>query len=219
MKVEILSDETIGQAGGFLAIRRLHVVNVRPDGSRSPPYLCDFVVRPKGIDAVVVALYARRGDAIEVLLRHGLRLPLHVGRPAGRLPIAEAERHPFFREVVAGIIENDDVGLDGVRRRAALEVEEEAGFHVAPEAVVFLGAGTFPSPGAMAEKFWLTAVEVDRAAATGVFTGDGSPMEEGAHVEWMELDRAILACVAGELEDAKTEIVLRRLRDRLKEGT
>jgi ADP-ribose pyrophosphatase len=70
----------------------------------------------------------------------------------------------------------------------------------------------------MEEKFWLAAVEVDPAAAAETLAGDGSPMEEGAHVEWMELDAAIEACVTGELEDAKTEIVLRRLRDRLKKN-
>lgn len=218
MKVEILSDEIVGKEGGFLAIRRLHVVNVRPDGSRSAPYLCDFIVRDKGVDAVVVAVYSRRGDSVQVLLRHGLRLPLHIGRPAARLPVADSRRHLFFREVVAGIIENDDVGEEGVRRRAALEVDEEAGFRVEPRDIIFLGAGTFPSPGAMVEKFWLTAVEVDPSAASDVLAGDGSPMEEGAHVEWLELDSAIEACVVGDLEDAKTEIVLRRLRDRLKKG-
>jgi ADP-ribose pyrophosphatase len=215
MRVEIVSDEVVGRVGGFLAIRRLHVVNVRPDGSRSAPYLCDFIVRPKGIDAVVVAVYARKDGRVRVLLRDGLRLPLHVGRPEGEPPIPDRQGYLFFREVVAGIVEHDDRGEDGLRRRAALEVAEEAGFHVAPAAVELLGAGTFPSPGAMAEKFWLACVEVDPEAAVTA-EGDGSPMEEGARIEWLDLDEAILACVRGDIEDAKTEIVLRRLADRLK---
>ena len=214
MRVEILSDETVGQ-GGFLAIRRLRCVNVRPDGTRSAPYLCDFLVRPKGLDAVVVAVYARAGGRTRVLLRDGLRLPLHVGRPATATPIPDAKTYLFFREVVAGIIEVEDVGEEGVRRRAAIEVEEEAGYHVDAARVDILGAGTFPSPGAMAEKFWLAAVEVDPSAVTHA-AGDGSPMEEGATVEWLDLDDAIAACVAGEIEDAKTELALRRLADRLR---
>jgi ADP-ribose pyrophosphatase len=40
-------------------------------------------------------------------------------------------------------------------------------------------------------------------------------MEEGAELRWVALDEAIRLCVAGEIEDAKTELVLRRLRDRL----
>jgi ADP-ribose pyrophosphatase len=214
MRVEILSDEIVGQ-GGFLAIRRLHVVNVHPDGTRSAAYLCDFVVRPKGLDAVVVAVWARTDGRVRVLLRDGLRLPLHVGRPAAATPIADTKAYLFFREVVAGIIEADDVGEAGVRRRAAIEVAEEAGFQVDADDVVILGAGTFPSPGAMAEKFWLTAVEVDPTTVAHA-QGDGSPMEEGATVEWLDLDDAIAACVTGEIEDAKTELALRRLKDWLR---
>ncbi|MCA9650360.1 MAG: NUDIX hydrolase, partial [Myxococcales bacterium] len=45
--------------------------------------------------------------------------------------------------------------------------------------------------------------------------GDGSPMEEGATTRWMALDDAIAACVSGEVEDAKSELVLRRLREHL----
>jgi len=214
MRVEILSDETVGQ-GGFLAIRRLRCVNVRPDGTRSAPYLCDFILRPKGLDAVVVAVWARAGGRVRVLLRDGLRLPLHFGRPAAAAPIPDGKAYLFFREVVAGIIEVEDVGEEGVRRRAAIEVEEEAGFHVDAARVVVLGAGTFPSPGAMAEKFWLTAVEVDAASASHG-TGDGSPMEEGATLEWLDIDDAIAACVRGDIEDAKTELALRRLAERLR---
>jgi ADP-ribose pyrophosphatase len=208
--IEILRDETVGQ-GGFLAVRRVHLRNVRDDGTRSRPYICDFLVRPKGIDAIVVAVYRRRGATVEVLLRDGLRIPLAVGRPPEALPVADARPYLFFREVVAGIVEVDDRGEAGLRRRAALEVEEEAGFRVRAEDVRLLGAGTFPSPGAMAERFWLAAVEV--AGEPSVAEGDGSPMEEGAGVAWMELEAAIAACVRGEIEDAKTELTLRRLRD------
>jgi hypothetical protein len=40
-------------------------------------------------------------------------------------------------------------------------------------------------------------------------------MEEGAASRWVALDDAIAACVAGAIEDAKTELTLRRLKDRL----
>jgi ADP-ribose pyrophosphatase len=94
-------------------------------------------------------------------------------------------------------------------------VEEEAGYRVEAGAVELLGAGTFPTPGAMAERFWLAAVEIDDPGLATVPAGDGSPMEEGASIAWMDLDDAIAACVRGEIEDMKTEVALRRLRDRV----
>src|SRR5690606_29818211 len=101
------------------------------------------------------------------------------------------------------------------RQRAVAEVAEEAGYDVRPEAIEFLGAGTFPSPGTMPEKYWLLAVEIDDVDARGIPQGDGSPMEEGGRITWLGLDEAIEACVAGRIEDAKTELVFRRLADRL----
>jgi len=45
--------------------------------------------------------------------------------------------------------------------------------------------------------------------------GDGSPFEEGARLEWVGLDDALRRCATGEIEDMKTEIGLRRLREKL----
>jgi ADP-ribose pyrophosphatase len=121
----------------------------------------------------------------------------------------------FFTELVAGIIEPHDLGEEGVRRRAAIEVEEEAGLRVDPAQVFFLGTGVFPSPGALSEKFHLCAVEVAPDAETVPILGDGSPYEEGATTRWIGLREAIDRCMRGEIEDAKTELTLRRLIDRI----
>ncbi|MCB9714487.1 MAG: NUDIX domain-containing protein [Myxococcales bacterium] len=212
---EVISDTIEGIEGGFMAVRRLHLRNLRDDGSRSERYVCDFVVRPKGVDAVVVAVYHRHAEGVRVLLRDGLRPALAKGRAPEHLPIPDRRLYLCLTEVVAGIIEHDDRGEEGVRRRAALEVEEEAGYVVEPSAVELLGAGSFPSPGSMPERFWLTAVEVADPSSQQPPQGDGSPMEEGATTRWMALDDAIAACVTGEIEDAKSELVLRRLREHL----
>ena len=212
----VASDQTQDLAGGFMAVRRLHLTNRRADGTQSAPYVCDFVVRPKGIDAVVVVLWHRdRGGRVHVLLRQGLRPALAHGRRDANLPIADTREYLFFTEVVAGIIEHDDVGELGVRRRAAAESLEEAGYTVAPDAIEFLGAGTFPSPGSMPEKYWLVSAEVVDRTAQVSLSGDGSPMEEGATTRWAPLEETIQACVAGTIEDAKSELALRRLRDAL----
>lgn len=212
---EIEGDTVEGIEGGFMAVRRLRLRNRREDGSLSERYVCDFIVRPKGIDAVVVAVYHRGPDGVQVLLREGLRPALVAGRSNELLPVPEQRESLTFTEVVAGIIEAHDRGEDGVRERAAIEVHEESGFSVSAESIESLGAGSFPSPGSMPEKFWLMAVAVaDRTAATPA-QGDGSPMEEGSSTRWMGLDDAIAACVEGRIEDAKTELALRRLRDRV----
>jgi ADP-ribose pyrophosphatase len=208
------SDEVVGQ-GGFLALRRMRMRNRRDDGSLSERYCCDFVVRPYGLDAIVVAVYTRRaGGGIDVLVRDGMRPALFFGRDPARLPLPDPRTYAQLTELVAGILEEGDRGEAGLRTRAAAEVHEEAGFAVDPAAIRLLGAGSFPSPGSMPEKFFFAAVEVDPAAQEPL-AGDGSPMEEGATTRWLDLDRAIAACVAGELEDAKTELGLRRLRDAL----
>jgi ADP-ribose pyrophosphatase len=207
-------DRTVG-TGGFLAIRRFALRNRRADGSTSAPYVCDVVVRPYGQDAVVVAVYARGdGGAVRVLVRDGLRPALALARDAARAPIAEPPAALALAELVAGIVETGDRGEPGLRARAAHEVEEEAGFVVDPAAVTLLGAGMFPSPGCMIEKFYFCAVEVD-ARAQRPLVGDGSPMEEGARTRWVLLEEAITACTRGELCDLKTELGLRRLRDHL----
>jgi ADP-ribose pyrophosphatase len=210
------SDERVG-GGGFLMIRRLRLRNRRGDGSASAPYVCDSITRPYGQDAVVVAVYARdaaaRGGA-RVLVRDGLRPAIALGRDAARAPVPESAPSMWLTELVAGIVEADDRGEAGLRVRAAHEVEEEAGFTVAPERVELLGAGMLPSPGSMVEKFYFAAVEVD-AAAQQALAGDGSPMEEGATTRWLALADALDACVRGEITDLKTELGLRRLADRL----
>lgn len=204
-------DERAGE-GGFLAIRRLRLRNQRPDGSLSRGYICDYIVRPYGQDAVVVAIFDAQH---RVLVRECLRPAIHLGRDPAKAPLPEPPPGLLLTELVAGIIEAGDHGEAGLRARAAAEVAEEAGFVVDPERVVLLGKGLLPSPGSMVEKFHFAAVEVDPAAQQPL-EGDGSPMEEGATTRWLPLDEAIAMCVRGEISDLKTELGLRRLVDHVR---
>jgi ADP-ribose pyrophosphatase len=96
---------------------------------------------------------------------------------------------------------------------------EEAGVEVDPARVEVLGAPFYMLPGIISEKIHLLAAEVARGGEQGAFDapqeGDGSPLEEGALLVWRGLDEAIAAAEAGEIEDAKSELAFRRLRDRL----
>jgi len=207
------ADELVG-TGGFLAIRRLHLRNRREDGSLSQPYTNDAIVRPYGQDAVVVAIFARVADVIHVLVRAGLRPSVALARDASLAPFPEPSPGLVVTELVAGILEVSDRGAAGLAHRAAAETLEEAGFVVDPSSVIVLGAGAFASPGALPEKEYFAAVEVDPSTQVAL-EGDGSAMEEGATTRWLELDAAIAACVTGEISDLKTEVGLRRLRDYL----
>ncbi len=208
------SDERVG-GGGFLEIRRLRMRNRRADGSISPQYCADSIVRPYGQDAVIVAVFARTARGIEVLLREQLRPSLSQGRDASRAPLPEPPPAMFVTELVAGILESHDIGEIGLRSRAAAETREEAGFTVDPATVMLLGAGMLPAAGMMMEKFYFMAVEVDPQTQQPL-PGDGSPMEEGSSTRWMPIDAAIAACVTGEIIDLKTEAGMRRLRDHLR---
>jgi ADP-ribose pyrophosphatase len=154
---------------------------------------------------------------VEVLTRRGLR-PAALFRRAQRTVLPERE-YLLVEEIVAGVLEPGEVGAGAVRRRAADEVLEEAGIALDPAALQPLGAPFFLVPGIASEKIHLVAAEVARGGGDGPFeaphAGDGSPLEEGALLEWRELQAAIRACEAGEIEDVKTEVGFRRLASRL----
>ena len=208
---DVVDDSVVG-AGGFLAIRRLRLRMIRADGSRTAEGLWDFVERPMGLDAVVLALWHRRSDGgVDVLLREGLRVPLHFGRP-------EKPKALHFAELVAGIVERGEESAPGLAARAAAEALEEAGLTVPAPRFSPLGPPAFPTPGMCAERFHFLACEVSAAERAAAVTpaGDGSPFEEGARLAWSDLTEALGACARGELADLKTELGLRRLREALR---
>src|SRR5262249_45254715 len=57
---EVVSDQRLGE-GGFLRLRRTFLRNLHADGTRSREYLCDFVERPRGLDAVALVIWTRAG--------------------------------------------------------------------------------------------------------------------------------------------------------------
>lgn len=200
---EVTSDERAGE-GGFLRLRRMRMRLLLSDGSRTAEGGWDYVERPMGLDAVVLALFRRTGAGVEVLLRSGVRVPLQFGRP---WPPVET----LFAELVAGIVEPGD----DLRGRAAAEALEEAGLRVEPASVDVLGPPMYPTPGMCAELFHFVCCEVAPGAEPERPSGDGSPFEEGARVEWVPLAEALARCATGRISDMKTEIGLRRLRERL----
>jgi ADP-ribose pyrophosphatase len=216
--IEIVEDYTARARcdEGFLRLRRLRARNRRADGSASREYPIDVIDRPT-LDAVAVCLWARTGRGVEVLTRRGLRPAAFFRR--GRVAALPEPEYLLVEELVAGVLEPGEIGLDALRRRGADELREEAGIEVDPAALQLLGGPFFPLPGIVSEKIHLLAVEGTRPPGPDIRSapqeGDGSPLEEGAILVWRELRAALAACERGEIEDAKTELALRRLSARL----
>lgn len=216
--IEIVEDRTATSRcdEGFLRLKRYRARNVRVDGSTSAVYPIDVIDRPV-LDAVAVVLWARTGRGVEVLTRRGLRPAASFRR--GQQTVLPEPDYLLVEEIVAGVLEPGEVGAAALRRRAVEEVAEEAGIALDEDRVERLGAPFFLVPGIASEKIHLVVAEVARTGGDGPFEaphgGDGSPLEEGALLEWRELHAAIGACEAGEIEDVKTEVGFRRLASRL----
>ena len=209
--IEIIEDfsSTARCDEGFLRIRRLRCQNRRADGSTSPIYRVDVVDRPR-LDAVAVLIY-RRGalGELEVLTRKNLR-PAAYFRRGKEMVVPDPVSYLLVEELVAGVMELEDKGEAGVRRRAVEEVREEAGYEVAPEEIRMLGGGFFVAPGIISEKVFPTAVDVTGKQARPP-QGDGSPLEEGTELQWRPIGALLAACRRGEVPDAKLEIAITRL--------
>jgi len=220
-EIEILEDRTAQSRcdEGFLRLKRFRARNRRADGSLSREYPIDVIDRPT-LDAVAVCLWARGPLGVEVLTRRGLRPAAYFRR--GKATVVPEGEYLLLEELVAGVLEPGEIGLDALRRRGAEEVREEVGLDVAPEQLVPMGGALFMLPGIASEKIHILAAEVPRGSGPAVWPapdgGDGSPLEEGAELRWRPLAQAVAACELGEIEDAKTEIALRRLAGRLRES-
>ncbi len=211
--IDIVDDRTSSTPSdaGFVRVRRLTLRNRyggKSEPSRDYPYDC---VERAATDAVGIVLYARSPD--RVCVRSSIRPPISL-RPSYALPIPQTSADPTLFEIPAGLVEADEQGEEGLRACAARETMEEVGLSIAPDAFFRIGPGVFLSPGLSAEKLYFLAAEADPDSAVAP-TMDGSPVEEAAIIRWLRLDEALEACRSGALEDAKTEVAIRRLAEHL----
>ena len=209
-QVEVIASAQTGAAeeNPYLTLHRVTVRNTYKDGTTSPDYPYDAVLR-QWLDAVVVVLPGEVDGRTCVCLRSSVRPPLLL-RGRCHVPVP-ADPPAFLWELPAGLIEEGDVGEAGIRARAAAETMEEAGYRLAPEAFNFLGNAPFVSPGVIPERLWYTTATVPDATCREIPAGDGSPVEDGAVIEWVPLDRALALCDEGQVDDMKTELGIRRI--------
>jgi len=210
--VEKVSSEHLPrEEGSFLVLERMRCRTLYDDGSASQPYLLACLHR-RGVDSVAVILYDDSGPKLRVGIRKALR-PILCFRAGMDLALPDGRDYTQVWEAVAGSLELEDRGEEGLRRRVVEEVWEEAGLRIRPEQVEDLGAGFFPSHGQSSEKIHLRAVRVrqeDQEAGQGRGTG---PSEEG-RTHFLEARQVLRMCREGEIEDPKVEIGVRRLLER-----
>jgi ADP-ribose pyrophosphatase len=195
----------------FLTMRRLELRAQFPDGTVSDPFFYDMVER-KALDAVVVAPHFRdESGAKKVLLRSALRPPV-VFRPRSSWPVPERDTLGGLWEFPAGLVEPNERSEEGLRVCAARELFEETGAELTPEAMLPLGPSVFPCPGVIGERHFFFHAEIDPTALVPPVE-DGSALERQATLVTVTLEDALALVRAGEIEDAKTEIALRRLAE------
>jgi ADP-ribose pyrophosphatase len=196
---------------GFLRLRRMMLRVVFADGTTSEPFEYDAIERSR-LDAVVVAAHFRGQDGRrQVFLRSALRPPVAM-RPRETSPIPERASLGALWELPAGLVEADERSPEGLRRCAARELFEEVGLEVPASALTPLGPSAFPAPGVIGERHFFFHVEIDPSRRQDP-TLDGSALEQDAVVVAMDLERALALARAGEIEDEKTELGLRRLAE------
>jgi ADP-ribose pyrophosphatase len=197
----------------YLFVRRLDLVARFDAKTDSETFRYDAVSRP-ALDAVVVAAHHRdRNGRHHVLLRSALRPPV-VFRPREAWPVPERASLGHLWEVPAGLVEPHERSEAGLRSCAARELFEEVGAKVALSDLVVLGPPTFPAPGVIGERHFYFRAPIDPRALIAP-TEDGSVLERRAVIVDVTLDHALELVRAGEIEDAKTELALRRLAEAL----
>lgn len=209
IRLQLIEDVSPPGPPGFLRLVRRRLVAHYPDGSVSQPFLYDEVDR-RAIDAVIIAAHYQQGGEPWVYLRSAVRPPLQFRDP-DRSPVPEARGGSLW-ELPAGLIEPGEQTPEGVFEAGRRELAEELGFDVPVTAFHALGPSTFPAAGFIAERHFFVSVAV-RPEARSEPSLDGSALERFGQVLALPLARALDLCRSGGVEDAKTELGLRRLAE------
>lgn len=211
IQLEMLEDLSPDTGAGFLRLRRRKLLARYPDGTASEPFLYDSVDR-QALDAVVIAAHYPSAGGRRVFLRSSMRPPIYYRSPVDTEPMTAGRRGQLW-ELPAGLVEREEEGEEGLRVAALRELHEEVGFRPDGERLSALGRALFPCPGVIAERLFFFDVEVDPRMRSEPPL-DGSALERFGEVVDVPLLRALSFCQSGTIEDAKTEIGLRRLAEK-----
>lgn len=213
IQLELLEDLSPPDQSGFLRLVRRRYRATYPDGTQSAPFVYDAIDR-QAVDAVVIVAHFAAADGTpHVYLRSALRPPLTL-RDRAHSPLPNEACDGNLWEVPAGLVEPSERSATGIAVAAQRELHEELGFAVSLAALSPLGQSTFPAPGVIAERHFFFEVRVDPASRKEPAL-DGSALEHFGKVIDLPFSQALELCRTGAIEDAKTELALRRLGEKL----
>ncbi len=204
--LRFLENGSVRSKAGYL---HLTAFTVEPSDGTSDRASHYDVVGRKALDAAVVLPYYEQNGTCFVRLRTVVRPPLAVREAP---PRGLAAPPSTLWEVPAGLIEPGEDAQTGALR----ELFEELA--VRPESIEPLGPPSCPAPAVLGEMHVYFAARLKPPAAgeeQAVPAGDGSLYEENAAFVTLTLQDALLACRSGEVWDAKSELALRRLAEKL----
>ncbi len=196
---------------GFLKLLRRRWMAEGPGLPATEPFVYDEVDR-RCLDAVVIAPHFRgKQGELRTFLRSAPRPPV-VMRDAKRGAVAELEGRLGLWELPAGLVEAEECSPEGLVQCARRELSEELGLTAELAEFMPLGPSTFPCPGVIAERHFFFHVRVEPALQTTPSL-DGSAVELLGVTTELSVEQALSLCRRGEIEDAKTELALRRLAE------
>ncbi|SFP76787.1 ADP-ribose pyrophosphatase [Geopseudomonas sagittaria] len=184
LKVEIVEREACFR--GFYALDRVHLRHELFSGGMGPLISRELFVRH---DAVCVLPYDPLRDAVVLIEQF-------------RVGALDKSAHPWLLELVAGLIDKDEVPEEVARREAM----EEAGLTLGE---LWPVTAYYPSPGGSDERVHLYVGRCDSSGAGGIH----GLVEEGEDIRVLvlSLDEALAAMEAGRLDNAASIIALQWL--------
>lgn len=215
-RIKVLKvDDTsiVHNEGGFFELESCRIAFHYPSGEVKEAETNRL--RGKRGDAVAIVLYEDLPEVGRVVWLRSCCRPAISLKNYREYGLPDSHEDGCLWEVPAGLVEEDEVGSEGLKRAAVREAEEEAGFSLKEEDFSFLGKRTFTSVGSMGERIFYLMAKVDWKLRKEP-KGDGSPYEHGGEVIAIALEDAVAAIADGYLPDAKTEIAIKRLAEKVK---
>jgi len=142
-----------------------------------------------------------RGNGAAVLLYNQTKNSVVLTRQF-RFPVYINGHNGFLIEAAAGLLDDSSP-----EERIVAEAQEETGYHITDAEKVL---ETYMSPGSVTEKLYLFIAHYEDHQRT---SEGGGLAEEGEDIEVLEwpFERALAAVRSGEIEDAKTIMLIQHL--------